>query len=377
MITGREDRRHHRDAARSWWAWSSTCAGSALTRRWLDSGRAPVRVVVPRGNRCRAGAAAMAAPIAGNFEGHLLAEWLDAVIGGRRRRGHRVGPIARRLGDDRGRRGAVVSAGEVVIVLVDPRRGCAGSPTRRCRGPRPQLDWVGAVLSAAGLAPGRARRAAVRAPGGGSSRKRLTGDDLRLLPDPVRDRRSALRGARACSAALAAAPGGAAGSDPLVQLDLFEDPPAAVRPGIGLFSQNLILMGVFFTVPLYLQLVLGLRRPRHRHQDAPGVDHHARWRPLRGSRARQDRRARAGVRPGGDRGAVRGHPGGCCATIKPAARQPVVRRRRWRLLGLGMGLLASQLGNVVQSTRGRAGPQRGGRAPVHGAATWARRWARR
>ena len=27
---------------------------------------------------------------------------------------------------------------------------------------------------------------------------------------------------------------------------------------IGLFSQNLILMGIFFVVPLYLQLVLGL-----------------------------------------------------------------------------------------------------------------------
>ena len=27
---------------------------------------------------------------------------------------------------------------------------------------------------------------------------------------------------------------------------------------MGLFTQNLILMGVFFVVPLYLQLVLGL-----------------------------------------------------------------------------------------------------------------------
>ena len=32
-----------------------------------------------------------------------------------------------------------------------------------------------------------------------------------------------------------------------------------LRSGLlGLFTQNLILMGVFFTVPLYLQLVLGL-----------------------------------------------------------------------------------------------------------------------
>ena len=49
----------------------------------------------------------------------------------------------------------------------------------------------------------------------------------------------------------------ATGSDPLVHLDLLQIPP--LRSGlIGLFSQNLILMGVFFVVPLYLQLVLGL-----------------------------------------------------------------------------------------------------------------------
>ena len=45
--------------------------------------------------------------------------------------------------------------------------------------------------------------------------------------------------------------------DPLVHLSIARIPP--VRSGlIGLFSQNLILMGVFFVIPLYLQLVLGL-----------------------------------------------------------------------------------------------------------------------
>jgi hypothetical protein len=43
----------------------------------------------------------------------------------------------------------------------------------------------------------------------------------------------------------------------LVHLDLLKVPP--LRSGLmGLFAQNLILMGVFFVVPLYLQLVLGL-----------------------------------------------------------------------------------------------------------------------
>lgn len=45
--------------------------------------------------------------------------------------------------------------------------------------------------------------------------------------------------------------------DPLVHLSLARIPP--VRSGlIGMFSQNLLLMGIFFVVPLYLQLVLGL-----------------------------------------------------------------------------------------------------------------------
>ena len=47
------------------------------------------------------------------------------------------------------------------------------------------------------------------------------------------------------------------GRDPLVHLALLKIAP--LRSGlIGLFSQNLILMGVFFAIPLYLQLVIGL-----------------------------------------------------------------------------------------------------------------------
>src|SRR5262249_29414279 len=47
------------------------------------------------------------------------------------------------------------------------------------------------------------------------------------------------------------------GLDPLVHLTLFR--VAALRSGVQTFvSQNLILMGIFFVIPLYLQLVLGL-----------------------------------------------------------------------------------------------------------------------
>jgi hypothetical protein len=45
--------------------------------------------------------------------------------------------------------------------------------------------------------------------------------------------------------------------DPLVQLDLFDITP--LRAGLQTFlAQNLILMGAFFSIPLYLQLVVGL-----------------------------------------------------------------------------------------------------------------------
>ena len=68
---------------------------------------------------------------------------------------------------------------------------------------------------------------------------------------------------------MAATPGGP-GRDPLVHLDLLKI--ETLRAGLAnLFSQNLILMGVFFTVPLYLQLVLGLERPRDRSEDAARV----------------------------------------------------------------------------------------------------------
>ncbi|MGI9557443.1 MAG: MFS transporter, partial [Solirubrobacterales bacterium] len=47
------------------------------------------------------------------------------------------------------------------------------------------------------------------------------------------------------------------GKDPLVHFRLFRIPP--LRGGLSmLLAQNLILMGIFFTIPLYLQIVQGL-----------------------------------------------------------------------------------------------------------------------
>src|SRR5262245_23741643 len=44
--------------------------------------------------------------------------------------------------------------------------------------------------------------------------------------------------------------------DPLVRFEMFANPP--LRGGLAMFlAQNLILMGIFFTIPLYLQVVQG------------------------------------------------------------------------------------------------------------------------
>ena len=86
------------------------------------------------------------------------------------------------------------------------------------------------------------------------------------------------------------------GADPLVHLDLLRIPP--LRAGLnGLFSQNLILMGVFFVVPLYLQLVLGLDALQTGIKMLPDLDHDVPGRrgrlaavdPLHGARDRPGR----------------------------------------------------------------------------------------
>jgi Na+/melibiose symporter-like transporter len=145
------------------------------------------------------------------------------------------------------------------------------------------------------------------------------------------------------------------GTDPLVHLDLLKIPP--LRSGlVGLFSQNLILMGVFFVVPLYLQIVLGL--------DA--LDTGIKMLPVSiamflasaaGSRLSQRYAVRPIVRSGLTITAL-------AALALLATVQPDLADAAFAIsmaaLGVGMGLIASQLGNVVQSSvatsgRGEAG----------------------
>ena len=153
-------------------------------------------------------------------------------------------------------------------------------------------------------------------------------------------------------------PPGGPGSD-LVHLRLFE---VLLRSGlVGLFTQNLVLMGVFFVVPLYLQLVIGLDAP------TPGCGC-CRSR----SRCSCSRRSGHGCRVGVSvRTIVR--TGLAVSTLATVVLIATVDAQlndlgfavSMALLGVGMGLIVSQLGNVVQSLGRRAGPGRGRRPPVH------------
>ena len=143
--------------------------------------------------------------------------------------------------------------------------------------------------------------------------------------------------------------------DPLIHLSLAKIPP--VRAGvIGLFSQNLILMGTFFVVPLYLQLVLGLS----------AFETGIKMLPISitmlvtaGLGARMSNRfpVRTIVRCG------------LFVTIAGvlillSTIQPTLSSAGFAIgmgvLGVGMGLMISQLGNVIQSSVQESGRSEAG-----------------
>ena len=291
---------------------------------------------------------AMAALIAGNFEGRER-KAAYAVIGGVAGAGIAVGPILGGWATTE-LTWRVVFVGEVVIVLGI----LAMSPFVRDAAraiPAPRLDVVGAILSATGL--GAIAFGTLQS----STWGWVTPKDSPVEPFglPLTPFLIAAGGVLLWSFVRWQRHREASGSDPLVHLDLVKIPP--VRSGlIGLFSQNLILMGVFFTVPLYLQLVVGL--------DA--LDTGVKMLPVSiamflasaaGSRLSSRYPVRSIVRAG--------------LTITTAAALALLATVKPDLgaagfalsmaaLGVGMGLIVSQLGNVVQSSvdasgRGEAG----------------------
>ena len=291
---------------------------------------------------------AMAALIAGNFEGTARKQ-AYAVIGGVAGAGIAVGPIVGGWATTE-LSWRVVFAGEVVLVAIILALTPKVADALR-DGPAPRLDVVGAVLSATGIG------AVVLGILQSSTWGFLTPKDSPVEP-------------LGFSLAVFVVIGGALllwafvvwsrhreaqGRDPLVHLRLFEVLP--LRSGlVGLLTQNLVLMGVFFVVPLYLQLVIGL--------DA--LDTGLRMLPISitmflfsaiGSRLSARVSVRTIVRTGL---AVSTLAIVVLIATVDAQLNDLGFAVSMALLGVGMGLIVSQLGTVVQSSvdasgRGEAG----------------------
>jgi EmrB/QacA subfamily drug resistance transporter len=145
------------------------------------------------------------------------------------------------------------------------------------------------------------------------------------------------------------------GLDALVRLELFSIAP--LRSGLGCFlSQNLILLGIFFILPLYLQLVLGLDALQTGIKMLPisiAMLVTSSSGPVLTTRFGAKRVVQAGFV------VLVIAAFAMLETIEPNL-ENVAFAVTLVLLGIGMGLIASQLGNVVQSSvgpedRGEAG----------------------
>ncbi|MGW1555566.1 MFS transporter [Streptomyces sp. NPDC002144] len=283
---------------------------------------------------------AMAALVAESYRGRERAV-AYGVIGGLAGAGIAVGPL---LGGwvTTYLTWRLVFAGEVVVVIAVLlfRKAIAEVPRS---GPRPHLDVVGAVLSAAGL--GLGVLGVLQSGSWGWVQPRnppftvfgfaptlfVIGAGVGVLGVFVRWEHR--REARA--------------ADPLVHLVLLRRP--ALRSGLlTLLSQNLILLGLFFAIPLYLQVVQGF--------DAFQTG--LRLLPVSITMLASSTVASRLGRVIGPRRVVRlalltltGAIIWLLATIDPDI-DDAQFAGAMAVLGIGMGLLASQLGNVVQSSAG-------------------------
>lgn len=192
---------------------------------------------------------ALFALVAGNYAGSRRAV-AYGVLGGVAGAGIAVGPILGGWATTE-LSWRVVFIGEVVVAL-----GILAG-TRLIREPEREevagLDWVGGVLSAAGLAlvvfgvlqasnwGWLTPRSSPLEPFGFALTPFVIGAGALVLAVFVSWERRRER----------------LGAEPLVHLSLLRIPQ--LRGGVSMFvAQNLILMGVFFTIPLFLQIVQGL-----------------------------------------------------------------------------------------------------------------------
>ncbi|MGH9027798.1 MAG: MFS transporter [Acidimicrobiia bacterium] len=291
---------------------------------------------------------ALVALVAGNYEGRERA-LAFGVIGGIAGAGIAVGPVVGGWCTTE-LSWRVVFVGEVVIaavilLLLRQVRDVARPD------PRPHIDGVGAFLSATGL--GLVVFGVLQASTWGwVAAKSSPVEPLGFALTPFvigaggvvlwaftawQRRREAQR------------------EDPLVHLRLFRSP--RLRSGLGTFlAQNLVLMGIFFVIPLYLQIVLGFDALETGLRMVP-TSVAMLVTALGGAQLTRWFSPRAIVRAGLVLLLV--------ATIFLIATiDPELNGTNFAIamtaLGIGLGLIASQLGNVVQSSvgavdRGEAG----------------------
>lgn len=283
---------------------------------------------------------ALAALVAGSYEGNERAI-AYGVLGGVAGAGIAVGPILGGWATTE-LSWRVVFVGEVVVAI-----GILAG-TRLMREPeretaRPTLDWIGGVLSAAGLAlvvfgvlqasnwgwlwP----RSSPLEPFGFSLTPFVIASGALVLASFVAWERRRER----------------LGEEPLVHLQLVRI--SQLRGGVGMFlAQNLILMGVFFTVPLFLQVVQGLDALETGVRMLPasvGLFLMA----IAGSALSRRFAPRLLVRIG--LAIVLVATLLLLDTIEPSLDNASFLIAMG-VLGVGMGLIVSQLGNVVQSAVG-------------------------
>ena len=291
---------------------------------------------------------AMAALIGGNFAGQSR-KVAYAVIGGVAGAGIAVGPILGGWATTE-LTWRVVFAGEVVLVvfILVMTRFVSDAPKPE---PRPHLDVVGIVLSAAGL--GAVVLGVLQSSTWGWIKPKNPPFELFGLSPALFV--VALGGALLWGFVRWQHRREATHHDPLVHLDLVKIP--TLRSGLfGLFSQNLILMGVFFVVPLYLQLVLGLDALKTGEKMLP-VSVTMFVASALGSRLSSRFVVRSIVRAGlivVILGIVL-----LLWTIQPDLADAGFFAGM-AVLGVGMGLMVSQLGNVVQSSVDESGRSEAG-----------------
>lgn len=291
---------------------------------------------------------ALAALIAGNFEGKERIT-AYAIIGGVAGAGIAVGPIvggwATTVLTWR-----IVFVGEVILVLIIlVLARYVGDAAREGR--RPSLDIIGGALSAVGL--GAIVYGILQSSSWGLVEPKdapftlfgfspaifMIGAGVALLYAFVRWSRHREAG----------------GQDPLVRLDLIRIP--TLRGGLAsLLSQNLLLMGIFFVIPLYLQLVLGLNALETGIRMLP-VSVTMFIASAAGSRLIERYSVRQIIRAGFILVAFAIFF--LMSAIEPSLEGPAFAASM-ALLGVGMGLLASQLGNVVQSSVDASGRSEAG-----------------